>query len=130
MNTYKGENVMSSDVCQVKCQVNVIHQAQVSQARHSMPEEALVTEAAELFNMMGDNSRLRILLALHTTELCVCDLAAIIETSSSAVSHQLRLLRAKGFVRFRKEGKIAYYSIADSHIRVLLEETFKYLKSC
>ena len=130
MNTYKDENVTNSDVCQVKCQVNVIHQAQVSQARHSMPEEALVTEAAELFNMMGDNSRLRILLALHTTELCVCDLAAIIETSSSAVSHQLRLLRAKGFVRFRKEGKIAYYSIADSHIRVLLEETFKYLKNC
>jgi ArsR family transcriptional regulator len=130
MNTYKGENVTNSDFCQVKCQVNVIHQAQVSQARHSMPEEALVTEAAELFNMMGDNSRLRILLALHTTELCVCDLAAIIETSSSAVSHQLRLLRAKGFVRFRKEGKIAYYSIADSHIRVLLEETFKYLKNC
>ena len=95
-----------------------------------MPEEALVTEAAELFNMMGYNSRLRILLALHTTELCVCDLAAIIETSSSAVSHQLRLLRAKGFVSFRKEGKIAYYSIADSHIRVLLEETFKYLKNC
>lgn len=130
MNTYKSENVMSSDVCQVKCQVNVIHQEQVRQARHSMPEEILVTEASELFNMLGDNSRLRILLALHTTELCVCDLAAIIENSSSAVSHQLRLLRATGLVRFRKEGKIAYYSLADSHVRVLLEETFKYSKNC
>jgi ArsR family transcriptional regulator len=130
MNTYKSENVMDSDVCQVKCQVNVIHQAQVSQARHSMPEEALVTEAAELFNMLGDNSRLRILLALNTTELCVCDLAAILEASSSAVSHQLRLLRAKGLVRFRKEGKIAYYSLADSPVRVLLEETFKCLNNC
>ena len=120
---------MDSEVCQVKCQVNVIHQEQVSRARHSMPEAALVTEAAELFNMLGDNSRLRILLALHTTELCVCDLAAILETSSSAVSHQLRLLRAKGLVRFRKEGKIAYYSLADSPIRVLLVETFKYLNN-
>jgi ArsR family transcriptional regulator len=130
MNTYKSENVMNGDVCKVKCNVNVIHQEQVSQARQSMPEEDLVIEAAELFNMLGDNSRLRILLALNTTELCVCDLAAILEASSSAVSHQLRLLRAKGLVRFRKEGKIAYYSLADSHVRVLLEETFKYLKSC
>lgn len=129
MNTYNNEDVMDSEVCQVKCQVNVIHQEQVSRARHSMPEAALVTEAAELFNMLGDNSRLRILLALHTTELCVCDLAAILETSSSAVSHQLRLLRAKGLVRFRKEGKIAYYSLADSPIRVLLVETFKYLNN-
>lgn len=129
MNTYNNEDVMDSEVCQVKCQVNVIHQEQVSRAIHSMPEAALVTEAAELFNMLGDNSRLRILLALHTTELCVCDLAAILETSSSAVSHQLRLLRAKGLVRFRKEGKIAYYSLADSPIRVLLGETFKYLNN-
>ena len=121
---------MDSDVCQVKCQVNVIHHKQVSQARHSMPKEALVTETSELFNMLGDNSRLRILLALHTTELCVCDLAAILENSSSAVSHQLRLLRAKGLVRFRKEGKIAYYSLADSPVRVLLEETFRCLNNC
>ena len=130
MNTYENEDVTDSEVCQVKCQVNVIHQEQVSQARHSLPEAALVTEAAELFNMLGDNSRLRILLALHTTELCVCDLAAILETSSSSVSHQLRLLRAKGLVRFRKEGKIAYYSLADSHVRVLLEETFRCLNNC
>ena len=129
MNTYENEDIVDSEVCQVKCQVNVIHQEQVSQARRSMPEAVLVTEAAELFNMLGDNSRLRILLALHTTELCVCDLAAILDTSSSAVSHQLRLLRAKGLVRFRKEGKIVYYSLTDSPVRVLLEETFKSLNN-
>lgn len=128
MNTYKSENVVNEDVCPVSCQVNVIHQKQVEQATKNMPGEHLVSEVAELFSLLGDNSRLRILQALDTTELCVCDLAAILSTSSSAVSHQLRLLRAKGLVRYRKEGKIAYYSLADNYVRVVLSNTFKHLK--
>ena len=67
---------MTEDICQVGCQVNVIHQKQVAQASENMPGDHLVSEAAELFSLLGDNSRLRILLALKTTELCVCDLAA------------------------------------------------------
>jgi ArsR family transcriptional regulator len=108
----------------------VIHQEQVNQAIRLMPEENLVSEAAELFNLLGDNSRLRLLKALNVTELCVCDLAAILKISSSAVSHQLRLLRAKGLVRFRKEGKIAYYSLAGSQVRKLLTDIFEHLKNC
>jgi len=127
MNTYESENSMGEDICQVSCQVNVIHQKQVMQATENMPEEHLVSEAAELFSLLGDNSRLRILQALDTTELCVCDLAAILTTSSSAVSHQLRLMRAKGLVRYRKEGKIAYYSLADNYVRVVLSNTFEHL---
>lgn len=120
---------MSEDVCQVSCQVNIIHQKQVEQATATMPAEYLVSEAAELFSLLGDNSRLRILQALSTTELCVCDLAAILNASSSAVSHQLRLMRAKGLVRYRKEGKIAYYSLADSYVRGVLSSTFEHLQN-
>ena len=120
---------MNEDVCQVNCQVNVIHQKQVMQATENMPGEHLVSEAAELFSLLGDNSRLRILHALKTTELCVCDLAAILNTSSSAVSHQLRLMRTKGLVRYRKEGKIAYYSLADSYVQDVLSNTFEHLKN-
>lgn len=120
---------MSEDICQVSCQVNVIHQKQVMQASKNMPGEHLVSEAAELFSLLGDNSRLRILQALNTTELCVCDLAAILNTSSSAVSHQLRLMRTKGLVRYRKEGKIAYYSLADSYVQDVLSKTFEHLKN-
>ncbi len=120
---------MNEDTCQVSCQVNVIHQEQVEQATKNMPEEYLVSEAAELFSLMGDNSRLRILQALSTTELCVCDLAAILNMSSSAVSHQLRLMRTKGLVRYRKEGKIAYYSLADSYVQDVLTNTFEHLKN-
>ena len=120
---------MSEDICQVNCQVNVIHQKQVMQASEKMPGEHLVSEAAELFRLLGDNSRLRILEALKTTELCVCDLAAILNTSSSAVSHQLRLMRTKGLVRYRKEGKIAYYSLADNYVQDVLSNTFEHLKN-
>jgi len=120
---------MNQDICQVSCQVNIIHQEQVKRATEMMPTEHVVSEAAELFSLLGDNSRLRILQALNTTELCVCDLAAILNTSSSAVSHQLRLMRAKGLVRYRKEGKIAYYSLADSYVRVILSKTFEHLKN-
>jgi ArsR family transcriptional regulator len=129
MNTYESENVMAEDICKVSCQVNVIHQKQVMQASENMPGDHLVSEAAELFSLLGDNSRLRILQALNTTELCVCDLAAILNTSSSAVSHQLRLMRTKGLVRYRKEGKIAYYTLADSFVQELLLNTFEHLKN-
>lgn len=98
-------------------------------ATENMPGDHLIFEAAELFNLLGDNSRLRIFLALATTELCVCDLAAILNMSSSAVSHQLRLMRTKGLVRYRKEGKIAYYSLADSYVQNLLSNTFEHLKN-
>jgi len=129
MNTYESENVVAEDICKVSCQVNVIHQKQVMQASENMPGDHLVSEAAELFSLLGDNSRLRILQALNTTELCVCDLAAILNASSSAVSHQLRLLRTKGLVRYRKEGKIAYYALADSYVQDVLSKTFEHLKN-
>ena len=129
MNTYESENVVAEDICKVSCQVNVIHQKQVMKASENMPGDHLVSETAELFSLLGDNSRLRILQALNTTELCVCDLAAILNTSSSAVSHQLRLMRTKGLVRYRKEGKIAYYSLADSYVQDVLSKTFEHLKN-
>lgn len=109
------------------CQISVINQAHVDQAMLKMPQEPFLAEAAEVFSMLGDMSRLRILHALSTTELCVCDLASILESSSSAVSHQLRLLRAKGMVRFRKAGKIAYYSLADDQVQQLIFKMFDHL---
>lgn len=113
---------MDRDTCQIK----VIDREQIALALQDMPEKTILAESAEFFSMLGDLSRIRILQALGTTELCVCDLAAILESSSSAVSHQLRLLRAKGMVRFRKEGKIAYYSLADNRVRILLKKMYEH----
>jgi len=117
---------MSKDTCQV----NVIDRDKIVLAQKSMPEPTILTETAEVFSLLGDFSRVRILQALSTTELCVCDLAAILETTSSAVSHQLRLLRAKGIVSFRKEGKIVYYSLADEHVHQLLTQMIKHIQEC
>ena len=117
---------MSKDTCQV----NVIDRDKILLAQKSMPESIILAETADVFSLLGDFSRVRILQALSTTELCVCDLAAILETTSSAVSHQLRLLRAKGIVSFRKEGKIAYYSLADEHVHQLLTQMIKHIQEC
>lgn len=112
------------------CQVNVIDKDRIDLARKGMPKESTLSEIAETFGLLGDFSRIRILQALSITELCVCDLAAILETTSSAVSHQLRLLRARGIVRFRREGKIAYYSLADKHVYQLLSQMIEHTEEC
>jgi len=116
---------MSQDLCQV----SVIHREQVEQAQKNMPANHIMAEAAEVFSLLGDPTRLRILQALSTTELCVCDLAALLDASSSAVSHQLRLLRGKRIVRFRKDGKIAYYSLNDNYVVGLLRDMFGHIGS-
>lgn len=117
---------MSKDTCQV----NVIDRDKIVLAQKNMPGSIILAETADVFSLLGDFSRVRILQALSTTELCVCDLAAILGTTSSAVSHQLRLLRAKGIVSFRKEGKIAYYSLADEHVHQLLTQMIEHIQEC
>jgi len=109
---------MDNDVCQVV----LINSRQVELAASRMPTEQTLNRIAETFRLLGDPTRLRILHALAETELCVCDLSALLETTSSAVSHQLRLLRSSGQVKFRREGKIVYYSLNDNNTRQLLSD--------
>ena len=85
-----------------------------------MPGQGAVETASALLKAVADPTRLRLLSALNTAELCVCDLAAVVGISESAVSHQLRLLRAHRLVAFRKEGRIAYYRLLDHHVTVLI----------
>lgn len=83
---------------------------------------------AETFRVLGDPTRVKIVFALAHEELCVCDLATIVDASQSAVSHSLRALRQMDLVRYRKEGKIAYYSLDDDHIGRLIEEGFDHVR--
>ena len=112
------------------CQINIIDKDKIELARKSMPDSTTLSETADVFSLLGDYTRIRILQALSTTELCVCDLAAILEATSSAVSHQLRLLRAKGIVKFRREGKVVYYSLADEHVHQLLTQMIQHIEEC
>ncbi|WP_084046546.1 ArsR/SmtB family transcription factor [Deinococcus hopiensis] len=105
------------DTCEVTC----VHPEAVERARAALPEPDCVGRASELLKVVADPSRLKLLSALHLGELCVCDLAAVVGLSESAVSHQLRVLRAHRVVTFRKEGRIAYYRLLDHHVTALIE---------
>ncbi len=98
------------------CGVQKIHAQALAKARKGMRPEKTLFDLAELFKVMGDHTRVRILDALSVEELCVCDLAELLEMSHSAVSHQLRCLRSAKVVKFRKMGKKVFYSLDDQHV--------------
>jgi len=102
------------------CQEFLVDGAVVSQVAAHLPDADGAQRMAELFAAMGDPTRLRLLLALSHAELCVCDLATVLGVSVSAVSHQLRLLRALRLVKFRRQGRQCFYSLDDYHVEQLL----------
>jgi DNA-binding transcriptional ArsR family regulator len=110
------------------CEVRVIHPEEVEEARKTLPEGEVSARMAELFKAMGDRNRLRILLCLGRGEMCVCDLSATLELSESLVSHQLRVLRNLHLVRFRKEGKMVFYSLDDQHVELLLKQGLDHVR--
>jgi DNA-binding transcriptional ArsR family regulator len=120
---YEGAMPNIIDVCQVM----VVDQGSVERAQNNMRSDKTLYELAETFKVLGDATRVRILHALSLEELCVCDIATLVNASQSAISHQLRLLRTAKLVKFRKEGKMAYYSLDDDHIRNLFEEGIRHV---
>jgi ArsR family transcriptional regulator, lead/cadmium/zinc/bismuth-responsive transcriptional repressor len=103
------------------CTVRVVDRARVADVRASMPADEQVAELADVFGLLADPGRLRVLVALREGEMCVCDLAAAAGASESAASHHLRLLRAHRVAAVRRSGRMAYYRLADSHVRMLLD---------
>lgn len=98
----------------------------LAQVRAQLPDQACVAQASDLLKLVADPTRLQLLSALHVRELCVGDLAAVVGLSESAVSHQLRLLRAQRLVTFRKEGRVAYYRLLDDHINGLIQNALEH----
>jgi len=93
-----------------------------------MLDERTIVDLAEIFKVLSEPTRVRILQALSAEELCVCDIAAVVDTTPSAISHQLRILRTNRLVKSRKDGKMVYYSLDDEHVRNLFEEGIRHLK--
>lgn len=110
-----------------RCDINCIHEEAVNEVRKTMLDETTTVSLAELFKALGDPTRVKILFALMHRELCVCDLAAVIGASDSAVSHQLRILRTLKLITFRRDGKILYYSLADAHIEKLFTQGLEHV---
>jgi len=109
------------------CQVTVIHEERLAKARASMPAQEDVADQAGFYKLLGDPTRLRLLQALAATEMCVCDLASLLDSTLSAVSHQLRLLRTAGLIRYRKQGKMVYYRLADGRLAAVLLEGQRFM---
>src|SRR3954471_18016985 len=103
-----------------RCEIDHVHPEGVQRARAALPDIDAATDLAALYGALGDPTRVRLLAALATGPLCVCDLAAGLGMTESAVSHQLRLLRAISLVRARREGKLVWYALDDDHVRSLL----------
>ena len=112
------------DICQIKC----INPERIARTRRGMDASADLAGLADIFKMLGDVTRVRILKALFLEELCVCDIAAVLEMTQSAVSHQLRLLRGARLVKYRKDGKVVYYSLDDDHVKTLFDQGLEHVQ--
>lgn len=125
--TPAGSGEDKSDLCEVE----VIDHEKVARARAALPDPTTLLELAETLRALGDRTRLQIVCALATDgvdELCVCDIATLVSVSESAVSHSLRTLRQLGLVRYRKAGKIAYYTLDDTHVAQLVREGVRHIE--
>ena len=109
------------------CDCDMIHEAVVENTRSRMQPEAEYTDLATLFKMFGDGTRVKILHALEQNELCVCDLAALLGMTKSAISHQLKALRLSNLVKSRRDGQVIYYSLADDHVKYILDIGFDHI---
>ncbi len=103
------------------CDCNVVHEESIEHVRKEIASEDELAKMTKLYKVFGDSTRLHILAALNCHEMCVCDLAVLMNMTKSATSHQLRILRENNLVRFEKVGKHSYYSLADEHVRDILD---------
>jgi len=110
------------------CQIKYVNQERVTMLLKSQHNNKIVSGLAEIFGVLADPTRLKICMFLSESELCVCDLAAMLNLSESAVSHQLRLLRSLRIVKFRREGKMAFYTLDDRHITSLIKQGLDHAK--
>ena len=105
-----------------RCDYIHAHQDVVNAVNDVMPEDEVLYDLAELFKVFGDSTRIRILFVLFEAEVCVCDLAKVLNMTQSAISHQLRILKANKLVNSRREGKSVFYSLADGHVRTIIAQ--------
>ena len=104
------------------CEEHIVHMDAVETARRQMPDDDITTAASDFIKAFSDKTRLRILTALVSAELCVCDIATLLGMSQSAISHQLRFLKQARLVKSRKNGKTVYYALCDDHIQTILAQ--------
>ena len=111
----------------LKCDCATNHQDVIDSVRSNMPSEESLYDIAELFKVFGDTTRIKIICALFEAEMCVCDIAKLLNMTQSAISHQLRVLKQARLVKYRRDGKIVYYSLDDEHIKHIFNQGLEHI---
>ena len=109
------------------CEYMHVHAQALDRITAEMPDEDVLIDLAELFKVFGDSTRIKILTALSTEELCVCDLSKLVGMTVSAVSHQLKILRSAKLVSCRREGKTVFYTLADHHVTTMIKQGLEHV---
>lgn len=110
-----------------RCDFSHVHKEIVDKVERTMPEDEILYDLAELFKIFGDSTRIKILYVLFESEMCVCDIAKLLGMTQSAISHQLRALKQSKLVKYRREGKTVFYSLADGHVRTILGQGMEHI---
>ena len=110
------------------CECEELHEEVISKKREVMPDENTLYDLSDFFKVLGDSTRVSILFAIDGEPMCVCDIANLLGMTKSAVSHQLKILRQSDLVTYRKSGKNVYYSLADDHVRDIIEKALEHIK--
>lgn len=110
-----------------QCDFICVHENVVNQVLKAMPKEQQLMDLADFFKIFGDPTRIRILYVLSQSQMCVCDIANLLQMGQSAISHQLRVLKQMRLVKFKREGKTVFYSLADGHIQTILAQGMEHI---
>ena len=110
------------------CEASQIHEDVVKAVTDHMPDEDQLYDLAEVFKVFGDSTRIKILYVLFEAELCVCDIAQLLNMTQSAISHQLRILKQNRLVKNRRDGKSVFYSLADSHVKTIISQGMEHIQ--
>ena len=120
----KGLNIKNPP----SCECEEIHSDAVEKRRESMPPEETLYDLADFFKIFGDSTRMSILFAIDGEPMCVCDIAELLGMTKSAVSHQLKVLRQSDLITYKKSGKNVFYTLADDHVRDIIEKALEHIK--
>ena len=104
-----------------RCDCTVVHEEIVNEVKNKMVEEELLYDLADFFKVLGDSTRIRIICALFESELCVCDIANVLNMTQSSISHQLKTLKQARLVKSRRDGKVMYYALDDEHVQKIFD---------
>ena len=126
MNKWTYER-MAYCLSELRCEYIHIHEEAVNKVKKSLPADEILSDLADLFKLFGDTTRIKILYLLFEKELCVCDIAVLLNMTQSAISHQLKVLKSHKLIKHRRNGKTVFYSLADNHVRTIIAQGTEHL---